>query len=257
MGKDNKEKFRASPFDFMSGGRVRKMGDELGIDSSEYNINNGRNDGGQGRTYKGDRDDYMNAVLQAKANHYDTRRTLEAAALSGKGKANKIIDSGFKDFGDAMNAQNFLEKAAKRHGQGGDFSSISDHMGLTQSMVERDRRKQTEAYDKSYAKTTDLNDLKDKLMAEATAKAPNSDPIEPSDRMAGVESRLEGAASNTPPSLYSKNNTDPAKADDQKDAARNFLGDYKLDVVKGAGIKQDIATGLGNAAAHVSNIYGR
>ena len=35
------------------------------------------------------------------------------------------------------------------------------------------------------------------------------------------------------------------------------LDDYKLDVTKGAGIKQDIARGLGNAAAHVTNIYGR
>ena len=80
-----------------------------------------------------------------------------------------------------------MEKAAKRHGQGGDFSSGSDYMGLTQSMVERDRAKQTAAYDKTYAKTTDLNSLKDKLMAQATEKAVDSAPIQPSDRMAAVE----------------------------------------------------------------------
>ena len=72
------------------------------------------------------------------------RRTLEAAAMSGKGKAKKILDRGFKNAGDITNAINFSEKAAKRHGQGGDFSSASDYMGLTQSMVERDRRKMIE-----------------------------------------------------------------------------------------------------------------
>ena len=196
-------------------------------------------------------------VSRAAANDYDLRETIAYAAASGKKKAIEIEKGGFDNIGNIHNALNFQRKAAKRHGQGGNFSSTSDAMGLTRSMQDRAEKKQTEAYDQRYAKTTDLNELKNKLMVEATAKAPNSDPIEPSDRMAGVESRLEGAASNTPPGLYSKNNTDPAKADDQKDAARNFLDDYKLDVVKGAGIKQDIAKGLGNAAAHVSNIYGR
>ena len=37
-------------------------------------------------------------------------------------------------------------------------------------MVKKDRNAQTAAYDEKYAKTTDLNDLKDKLMAQATAR---------------------------------------------------------------------------------------
>ena len=177
MGKKKDKKFRASPFDFMAGGRVKKMGDELGVDSSEYNINYGR-PSGSGRTYKGDRDDYMKAVLRAKANHYDTRRTLEAAALSGKGKAKKILDSGFKDFGDAMNAQNFLEKAAKRHGQGGQYTNISDHMGLTQSMVERDRRKQTEGYKNDFALGADLAALREEMDTRFDEHKENTPPTE-------------------------------------------------------------------------------
>ena len=94
-------------------------------------------------------------------------------------------------------------------------------------------------------------------MAEATEKAASTAPIEPSDRMASVESRLEGAASNRPPSLYSKNNTDPSKANDQKDAARGFLSDFTADVREGAGIKNDITTGVSNAAKHVRDAYGR
>ena len=77
--------------------------------------------------------------------------------------------------------------------------------------------------------------------------------------MAAVEERLEGAAggANTPPSMFDKDNAQPAKADDQKDAARNFLEDYKLDVKKGANIKHDIETGISNAARTVRDTYGR
>ena len=97
-------------------------------------------------------------------------------------------------------------------------------------------------------------------MAEATEKAAGSTPIEPSDRMAAVEQRLEGAAGgsrNAPPSLFDKDNAMPAKADDQKDAARNFVNDYTADVKEGAGIKSDIATSVSNAARHVRDVYGR
>ena len=253
MGKKNKP----STFDYFTGsGKVGKAMKRYGVSNASFGGRPGEWGGGPSDRQRLP-EDVDREVREAARNDYDTRRTLEAAAMSGKGKAQKILDSGFKDIGDVLNAQNFMGKAAKRHGQGGDFSSGSDYMGLTQSMVERDRDKQTAAYDETYAKTTDLNDLKDKLMAQATEKAASSTPIEPSDRMAAVENRLEGAASNRPPSLYSKNNTDPAKADDQKDAARSFLTDFTADVREGASIKSDIATGLSNAAKHVRDAYGR
>ena len=45
------------------------------------------------------------------------------------------------------------------------------------------------------------------------------------------------------PSLFDEENTPPAANDDQKQAASNFLEDYKLDVVKGANLKHDIDEG--------------
>ena len=93
-------------------------------------------------------------------------------------------------------------------------------------------------------------------MAQASEDAVST-PIEPSDRMAAVEERMENASYNSPPGLFDKDNADPAKTDDQKDAARNFLDDYKLDVAKGANIKSDIETGVSNAARHVRDTYGR
>ena len=101
-------------------------------------------------------------IVDKAANDYDLRRTLEAAALSGKGKAQKILDKGFNNIGDVANATNFQEKAFTRRG-GKNFSSITDAMGLTQSMVERDRRKQGEAYDDKYATHDQLKEALEKV----------------------------------------------------------------------------------------------
>ena len=207
--------------------------------------------------YRGS-DEVKKDLQKAMSQDYDTRRTLEAAAMSGDKKAKKLIKKGFKNFQAMEDTQSYFEKQHKKEGGGGQFSSVNDYMNLTQSMVQKDRNAQTAAYDEKYAKTTDLNDLKDKLMAQATEEA--AAPIEPSDRMAQVEERLESAAggsSNTPPSLFDKDNAMPAKADDQADAARNFVEDYKKDVAIGANIRSDIETGVSNAARHVRDTYGR
>ena len=258
--KDNKDKFKANPFDYMGGGRIRELGDRYGVDHRDYNINMGRTSG-SGRSYKGDRDDYDEAVRKAAMSDYDTRRTMEAQAMSGNKDAKKFAKKGFKNIGKVYEGNELMRKLHKDEGNGGSFSSASDFAGLTYKSVKADRNAQTAAYDETYAKTTDLNALKDKLMAEATEKAAGggADPVEPSDRMAAVEDRLERAAGggNTPPSLFDKDNAQPAKADDQADAARNFLEDYTADVREGANIRSDINAGVSNAARHVRDTYGR
>jgi len=90
------------------------------------------------------RESYKDDLINAARNDYDLRETVAAAARSGKKKAIKLEKKGFKDIGDINNWINFSEKAAKRHGQGGDFADASDYMGLTKSMQIRDRRKFTE-----------------------------------------------------------------------------------------------------------------
>lgn len=157
---------------------------------------------------------------------------------------------------EGMHALHKDMKKEHKKSSGGSFNNASDIFGLSQRAFKADREAFTNSLDAKYAKTKDLNALKDDLMAQATDKVNNA-PIEPSDRMAAVQERMESSSSNEPPSLYSKNNTDPATANDQKDAARNFLDDYKLDVQKGAGLKQNIAAGVSNAARHVTDTYGR
>lgn len=134
-----------------------------------------------GRTDRGG-DGYRSAedvekdLIAAARNDYDLRRTVEAAAMSGKKKAIKLQKKGFKSIDDITNWGNFSEKAAKRHGQGGDFSSASDYMGLTRSMVERDRRKQTEGYNKDFALGADLAALKEEMNGRFDEQAENVTP---------------------------------------------------------------------------------
>jgi hypothetical protein len=200
--------------------------------------------------------DVKRDLSKAMMNDYDTRRTMEAAAMAGDKDAKKFAKKGIKA-GKVGAAWDTMKDLKKKYVGGGGMDGAKNRAGLTYAAVKADRDAQTAAYDDTYAKTTDLNSLKDKLMKQATNEA--ATPIEPSDRMAAVEDRFEKAAggSNTPPSLFDKDNAQPAKADDQKDAARNFVEDYKLDVMKGANIKSDIETGVSNAARHVRDTYGR
>ena len=156
MGKKKEKTFRASPFDYMKGGRIAEMGERYGINKDDYNVGFERAGHPDG---KGDRDDYEEAIRRAAMSDYDTRRTMEAQAMSGKKKAQKYAEGGFNNIQDVIKANNMRERWHKNAGNGGSFSSASDFAGQTHRAVERERSKQTAAYDKTYAKTTDLNDL--------------------------------------------------------------------------------------------------
>ena len=229
-------------------GKIGKMMDRYDIEGASYG--NPRM-GGTQRSM----DDVDKDIAKAMMNDYDTRRGMEAAAMAGDKKAKRFAKKGFKA-GSIYDGYSALEHVKKKYVGGGGMTGAKNQAGLSYAAVKADREEQTAAYDEKYAKTTDLNKLKDELMAQATEDA--VDPvIEPSDRMAAYEERLEKAAGNTPPSMFDKENVNPAKADDQADAARTFLNEYKLDVKKGANIKSDIETGVSNAARHVRDTYGR
>ena len=131
-----------------------------------------------GKSYRS-AEDVEKDIIDAARNDYDLRRTVEAAALSGKKKAIELQKKGFKSLDDVTNWGNFSEKAAKRHGQGGDFSSASDYMGLTKSMVLRDRRKHDEAIDKR------TESMLEKHLKKARGKDKEEErpPVELSERM--------------------------------------------------------------------------
>ena len=99
-----------------------------------------------GKSYRSS-DDVRKDLQKAMSQDYDTRRSLEAAAMSGDKKASKLIESGFKSFQDMEDSQNYFKKLHKKEGGGGQFSSVNDYMNLTQSMVKRDRRNFNESID--------------------------------------------------------------------------------------------------------------
>ena len=251
MGKKNK---KSNSFDYAYGsGKIGKMMDRYDVEGTRSVRPDMRGPGDQASNRT--KEDVDKDIAKAMMNDYDTRRAMEAAAMAGDKKAKKFAKKGFKA-GSIYEGYGALEHLKKKYVGGGGMDGAKNRAGLSFAAVKADREAQTAAYDDKYAKTTDLNKLKDELMAQASEDA--VDPvIEPSDRMAGYEERLEKAAGNTPPSMFDKENANPAKADDQADAARTFLDEYKLDVKKGANIKSDIETGVSNAARHVRDTYGR
>ena len=248
MGKDKRKGTkRSSTFEYYTkSGKAGELMDRFGVEGVKF----GRPGEGEQRSQK----DVDKDIAKAMMNDYDYRRSMEAGAMAGNKDAKKFAKKGFKA-GNIYSAAETMRDLKDEYGGGGGMNGARNRANLTYDLVNADREAQTASYDDKYAKTTDLNSLKDKLMAQATEDA--VEPIEPSDRMAGVEERLENSAGNAPPSMFDKDNSQPAKADDQKDAARNFLEDYKLDVAKGANIKSDIETGVSNAARHVRDTYGR
>ena len=266
MGKDKRKgKERSNSFDYHFGtGKVGELMKRYDIKGTKFTKPDNRGVGSSGGDVNDGsprtREDVDRDIAKAMMNDYDTRRGMEAAAMAGNKDAKKFAKKGFKA-GNVYSAWDTMKDLKKEYGGGGGMQGERNRANLTYDLVRADRDAQTAAYDETYAKTTDLNELKDKLMAEATEKAAGagSDPIEPSERMAAVEDRLEKAAggSNTPPSLFDKDNAQPAKADDQADAARNFLTEYEDDVKKGASLRNDIQTNIANASHTVTNIYGR
>ena len=168
-----------------------------------------------GKSYRS-AEDVEKDLINAARNDYDLRRTVEAAAMSGKKKAIKLQKKGFKNVGDITNWENFSEKAAKRHGQGGDFSSASDYMGLTKSMVQRDRRKFNEDIDKRIAAATP-----EEQQEQAAAAVPEKVSVSPEMQAAKdkVKAWESGSAGTVNPYGGGSSSSVYGAADDAQDQA--------------------------------------
>ena len=79
-----------------------------GIDFNDYKMGGGRVD--EDENYDQMREDF----LRAASNDYDTRRGIEALAMSGKEKARDIAKNGFSDPADVMNANNMQRSGVSR-----------------------------------------------------------------------------------------------------------------------------------------------
>ena len=166
--------------------KERAAMERYGLNASDYGWDKSDN---PGRHSGGDYDDMREDFLRAASNDYDTRRGMEAMAMSGKAKAEKIAKGGFKNTGDVMNANNMQRKMHERMGNGGDFSSRSDFAGVSYNAVERDREKQTEGYNKDYALGADLAALREEMDERGDQKSENVLPAQLSETTSAAESQ--------------------------------------------------------------------
>ena len=197
--------------------KARKAGERYGIKHSDYGFNRP----GAGGIQKKNPLNYGKDVAAAAMNDYDTRRTIEAAAMSGKKKAEKYAKNGFSDLTDVTKANNMFAKMHERQGNGGEFSSNSDFAGLTYAMVQRDRNKMMDSMSVNDQQTEASNDT--------------SEPYTPSKELAGARKTVD-EFDNKDYDIY-KSGAGEAQ---RKEASQQFLGKYKLDLKKKANFKPTI-----------------
>lgn len=111
--------------------KLLQMAEQYGIDPRDY-ARNARESGAYGG--KGDWDDFTNAVLQAGANDYDTRRSIEAGKASGNKRFDDIGD-GISNIGELNAVNRAMKKTHKDMGNTGNFSSANDYGNVTNHLV--------------------------------------------------------------------------------------------------------------------------
>ena len=216
---------------------ARELGEQFNIDRDKYQE---QDRGSQGNF---DRDGYNQAISDAMANDYDTRRAMEAARLSGDYDG----PSGISNMGEAYKVHNFMKDTHEKNG-GGRFSSDNDYAGVANYYVNKDRDSLMD----------DINGMKDSLLEQALgqkkAKEEEEEEYVPSNRAQNAMDRLEEAANN-PVNLYEKSNEPVAKSNDQKDGARNFFDNTKLNLAQGLNLQEQQFDNLTNAANFTESFY--
>lgn len=215
MGK--KKGNKPSTFDMMyGGGKVGKAMKRYGVSGAKF-VKPENRGVGTDSDHKSV-DDFEKELAGAAMNDYDTRRSLEAAALAGNKKAKKMSKKGFTDAESVVKAQNFFERQHKKHGGGGSFSSAGDYAGLTHSLVAKDRAKQTAEYDAKYASKSDLDNIKAKSVDEQVEEAK---PYEPSEKIKQAKERVAG---------YKDGVTTDGDGNEQRSEAASAYEKYKLNL---------------------------
>ena len=116
------------------------------------------------RTKTRSADDVKKDLQEAMMNDYDTRRSLEAAAMAGDKDAKRYakngIDAKAKDF---LGSYQVMKNLKKEYVGGGGMRGADNEAGLTYALVKNDRQKQTEGYRDEFASKSALADLEGKL----------------------------------------------------------------------------------------------
>ena len=215
---------------------AKELGANFGVNRDDFQE--------EDRGSQGNFDDkgYNQAIADAMANDYDTRRAMEAARLSGDYDG----PSGISNIGEAYKVNNFMKDTHEDNG-GGRFSSANDYAGVADHWVNKDRDNMM----------NNIDGMKDQLLDQALGQKKEEEEEEPyvrSDRLQGAVDRLEAAA-NDPVSLYDKNNDNAPTSDDQEKASQNFFFNSKKNLAQGLNLQQKTFDNLTNAANTSESFY--
>ena len=209
--------------------KERKTAERYGINPLGYSFTRP----GAGGVQKKDPRQFSSDVAAAAMNDYDTRRTMEAAAMSGHKKAEQYAKNGFENLEDVTKANNIMRRMHGKAGNGGDFSSASDFAGLTYDQVNKDRDNMMSGFNDRF------DALKDS-QAEKETKAVDEKPRELSDRAKqAMESAGDYSFKPVDRGLGNDNVAYDPNAGVKSQESGEFLNNYKQDIqsgVKKAGV---------------------
>ena len=263
MGKKkkiDKMEFNRGLMNFAGDGGGSKEAKELLERYGVEGYRHGRTD--RGSEYRGF-DEIKKDLSSAMMNDYDTRRTIEAAAMAGNKDAKRFAKRGIEGASGMVGAYDLMKDLKKEYVGGGGMNGAENRAGLTYAAVKADRDAQTAAYDKQYASQDMLNkkmdELKDKFKTMEEKKA--TPEIEESDELKAARERLAGndpASSSDslykngtprpePTTAFRKENEGAPATDDRKKAVGSYLEQYKKDVIAGGRIGEATTNNLNNA----------
>ena len=235
--------------------KERKTAERYGINPHGYSFTRP----GAGGVQKKDPRQFSSDVAKAAMNDYDTRRTIEAAAMAGKSKAQDFAKKGFSGIEDVTKANNMFRKMHERAGRGGDFSSNSDFAALTFDQVNRDRNKLMESIgdqkgDSSKDKKNpgaqaaeEVRELSDR--GKAAIEGGGDYTYQPVDRGLGMKASPFNADFNpVDRGLGNESVAYDPTAGIQDVKAGEFLNNYKADIE--AGVKKAGVSARGSMSIH-------
>ena len=203
-------------------------------------------------------------LIKAANNDYDTRRMMEAAALTGDEDAKKYSKSGYKTVEDVGNAHKWIADNAKKHLGINKLDSTQEFAQLTSHYVNKDRDQMAS---KKFLDDK-LNALKEQQKPKEVAEE-NTEYVE-SDALSSAKKRLAGegdsgnksndsmfktaAPTEKPTTAFAKANESVPSSDDQGTAVASYLEQYKKDLAKGAGLKEDKEANISNALSAVAGM---
>ena len=163
MGKKNKGGTGSEYFDYRYGvGEAKSLMKRYGVEGAH----SGHPDGRSGKPNRSV-DDVKKDIAAAVMNDYDTRRSLEAAAMAGDKDAKKFAKKGIKGK-NIQDAYGVLRDLKKEYVGGGGMDGAKNRAGLTQALVQADRDAQTAAYKDMFASKSDLEKQQENAEPVAT-----------------------------------------------------------------------------------------